>query len=458
MKNYDVILVGAGIANVMSALSLVGTSLSVLIIEQGNSVDHRDCLKDKCGKCANCNPCRVTSGFGGAGFMSDCKLTYTNEVGGEVAEYIGIDNFNRYMKSVGDIFTLFKAKDNVVYNEEFANSFKYECSKHSLNLIKSPIRHLGTDGARDVMRNIYDYLHNASNVTVLCNSTVTNINFENKLVTLKTGETIQGKYISIAVGRSGSEWLTNLCKHQGIKVITGDVDIGVRVECPRSIMDNVTDNLYEFKILYNSSTGNTCRTFCVNPGGLVVRENYDGDIACVNGHSLSDNGSNTTNFAILVSCHFTEPFNEPIEYGKRICKLTNMLSDGKPMVQRLVDLKAYKRSTPDRMKRLVYKPTLSDCEAGDLRYVLPSNIIDSILEFVEKLDTVIPGINGNDTIFYAPECKFSSAKIDLTNTLENEKYKNIFFAGDSAGISRGIMQAAIAGRYIAQEIKSRENN
>ena len=462
MYKYDVILVGGGIANILCAVKLANTDKKVLLIEQGNEIHKRICPKMKTGKCVNCKPCKITTGFGGAGFCSDCKLTYTHEIGGDVASYIGKEKFYELLNDVSNTFTDFGAAENYVYNEEFANNFQYECSKYGMKLIKYPVRHLGTDGARVVMQNIYDYLEASPNITIKCNKEVVDIDFSNKVVYLahKLVDTeleeyeYTADYISIAVGRHGSEWLSNLCKKQGIKVEAGAVDIGVRVECPRSVTDNITDNLYEMKIVYNSSTGNICRTFCVNPGGYVVRENYDGNIACVNGHSLSDNKSFTTNFAILVSCRFTEPFNEPIEYGKSICRLSNMLSDCKPMVQRLVDLQSRKRSTSDRLKRIIYEPTLTEVEPGDLRYVLPPNVLDSILEFLDKLNNVMPGISsdGNSTLLYAPECKFSSARIDLNNNLQTERYTGIYFAGDSAGISRGIMQAAIAGDFIAKDI------
>lgn len=455
IEHYDVILIGGGIANIMCAIQLANTNKTVCLIEQGNPIKTRLCPKTKIGKCINCQSCQITTGFGGAGFCSDCKLTYTHEVGGDLAEYIGEDTFYTLLKKVSDAFTLFGASENFVYNEDFANKFQYECSKYGMKLLKYPVRHLGTDGAKIVMENIWKCLDGASNITVECNTKVTDIDFTNKYIKIERGiytSVLSADYISIAVGRHGSEWLSNLCKDQGIKVNAGSVDIGVRVECPRSITDKITDNLYDTKIVYTGATGNTCRTFCVNPGGEVVRENYDGNIACVNGHALSDNKFFTTNFAILVSCHFTEPFNSPIEYGKSICKLSNMLSDGKPMVQRLTDLKVYKRSTADRLKKLIYAPTLAEAEPGDLRYVFPSRVIDSILEFLEKLDNVIPGINDGQTILYSPECKFSSAKIELNNRLQTPNYKNIYFAGDSAGISRGIMQAAIAGLFIANDI------
>ena len=457
-EEYDVILVGGGIANIMCALKFIGTDKKVLLIEKGNNIYNRVCPKITTGKCVNCKTCNITTGFGGAGFFSDCKLTYTDEVGGDVAEYIGKDRFKALLNEVSDIFTQFGAREEYVYNEEFANSFQYECSKYGLRLTKYPVRHLGTDGAYKVMANIYEALDTASNITILCVTEVLSIDFENKVVKIKTNKSnvtyIIGKYISVAVGRSGSEWLSNLCKEQGIKITAGSVDIGVRVECPRAITDKVTDNLYDFKVSYHSSTGNTCRTFCVNPGGHVVSEVYDGSIKCVNGHSFAENESPSTNFAILVSCLLTEPFNQPIEYAKRVCSLVNMLADNKPMVQRLVDLQANKRTNKERYKRVIFDPTLEGAEPGDLRYAFPSKIVDSILEFLDKLDNVIPGISspGNSTILYGPECKFSSAKLDLNNKLQNDNFPGVYFAGDSAGISRGIMQAAVAGTFIAEDI------
>ncbi len=281
-NNYDVILVGGGIANILCAIKLAHTDLKVLLIEQGNSIDKRDCPKTKTGKCVNCKTCRITTGFGGAGFCSDCKLDYSSEVGGDVIHYIGRETFDQLLNDVSDIFTSFGADDSYVYNEEFANSLKYECSKYGMKLVKYPVRHLGTDGARVVMNNIYNYLNGADNITILCNTQVMDIDFANKIVYFASSDDdsaghnyYSADYISIAVGRSGSEWLSNICKKQDVKVDAGSVDIGVRVECPRSVTDNITDNLYEMKIYYNSSTGNTCRTFCVNPGGYVVQEKWN---------------------------------------------------------------------------------------------------------------------------------------------------------------------------------------
>jgi hypothetical protein len=260
--------------------------------------------------------------------------------------------------------------------------------------------------------------------------------------------------IVIAVGRSGSEWLINECKENNLKTTNNQVDIGVRVELPRAITDFLTDGLYEFKI-YNTSktTENSVRTFCMNPGGFVSQENYDDNLAVVNGHSYHDLKSNNTNFALLVSSRFTEPFDEPIAYGKYIARLSNMLTGGKIMVQRLKDLKNGKRSTYDRLKKLSYEPTLKDAVPGDLSYVLPSRILNALLETFDELEHVCPGISGKDTILYGVEVKFYSAKIEVNNNLET-KYKGVYAIGDGAGITRGLMQASISGVIAARDILS----
>ena len=449
MKHYDIICVGAGPTNIFLALSLMNTDKSILIIDKGKNIYSRSCPKLKTGKCVHCSPCNITNGFAGAGTFSDCKLTYSSEIGGNLIDYIGEENFYKYQDEVDKIFTKYGGKEEYSYDEDFANNLQYECSKYGMKLLKGKVRHLGSDGSQKVMKNIYDDLINSSNITIINNCEVVYIDFRNNIVITKEDK-YSYSYISVAVGRSGSDWLNKLCTDNNITVKSGDIDIGVRVECPRAITDPVTDKLYEFKIV-NYVNDKKCRTFCVNPGGAVVQENYD-DIACVNGHSLSDNATLNTNFALLVTSHFTEPFNQPYEYAKSICKLTNMLAGGKPIVQRLIDLKNKKRSTKDRMARLSIIPTLKDAEPGDLRYCLPESILETIVETIDNLNNIMPGINGKDTIFYATEIKRNGNVIDVNEKLSPVNYSNVFFAGDSSGISRGIIQAAIAGMYIAKNI------
>ena len=458
MKHYDLICVGAGIANIALAIQFIGTDKSVLLLEKGKGIDNRKCPKAQLGKCVNCYPCHITTGFGGAGCFSDCKLTYSPDIGGTLIKYIGKDKFDKYLDRADKLFTEYGGKEEYFYNGDFANELSYECSKYGIKLVKGKVRHLGTDGSYEVMTNIYNALNAAPNIEVKCNADVFDVDFSNKKVTLKNGDYFTAENISIAVGRYGSEWLRTLCINNNIALDSGTVDIGVRVECPRAITDKITDKLYEFKLVNYSSSDNAVRTFCVNPGGIVTQENYDNEdgskLICVNGHSYSDNKSLATNFALVATCHFTEPFNQPIQYAKSIARMCNMLSDNKPMVQRLVDLQNKKRSTKSRMSRLCYNPTL-EAEPGDLRYVLPANIIDSITETLENLDNIMPGINGKNTILYAPELKFYSSRINVNKNLQSDLFPNIYFLGDSSGVTHGIIQSAMSGIYVSDLIKNK---
>ena len=451
--NYDIILVGCGIANIMCALECLKTNPNthILMIEKGNAITKRSCPKAKVGRCVNCQPCQITTGFAGAGCFSDSKLTFSSEVGGQLVEYIGQEKFDELLNDVESVFTEYGGDTNIHYNEEYANALQYECSKYGMKLVKSKIRHLGTDGSYNVMLNIYNKLISHPNVTILCNTEVVDVDLNEKVVYTTKG-TYTGKHISIAVGRYGSEWLRNLCVQNDIRLINGDVDVGVRVEVPNAVTDDVTKNLYEFKIINYSDSDNKVRSFCVNPGGFVTQENYDNGIACVNGHSYLDKKSQNKNFALLVSSHFTDPFNEPIKYGQRVCEIVNMLADGKPMVQRLIDLKHKKRTTKDRLARLSITPTLKDAEPGDLRYALPANILDSIVQTLDNMANVIPNINGKNTVLYAPEVKFYSSKIELNKNLQCDKFSDVYFLGDSSGVTHGIIQSAMSGIYAAQQI------
>lgn len=457
IKHFDIVAVGGGIANIMAVLKLLKHNplLKILMLEQGNELNKRICPKEKTGICANCKNCYLF-GWGGAGTFSDSKLTYSPDVGGNIIDYIGENNFDNYILEADNIFTEFGGNTIVNYNEEFANSLAYECSKYGLKLIKGKVRHLGTDGSQQVMKNIYDHLSTYSNLEIKCNSPVIDIDFDNKKINYidNVGDNVwvSSDNILIGVGRSGSDWLNTLCKKNDIPLLNNYIDIGVRVECPASVTDEITKCLYEFKIQNFSDTGNKVRTFCVNPNGFVTQENYDGHISCVNGHSYLSKHSENTNFALLVSCKFTEPFNEPIKFGKTLCEYINMLTNGKVMVQRLVDLKSKKRSTKERMKRLSITPTLKDAEPGDLRYALPSNVLDSIIQTIDNISNVIPNLNGANTILYAPEVKFYSSLVDVNSSLEVEYLPNIYWLGDSSGITHGIIQSSISGLYVADKI------
>lgn len=455
--NYDVIMVGSGIANIMATLKLIEKkpNIKILMLEKGNTITKRICPKEKLGKCIHCENCYLF-GWGGAGTFSDSKLSYSPDIGGTVIDYIGQDNFYKYLEQADFIFSKYGGIKDYSDNEDYANNLAYECSKYGMKLVKSKFRHLGTDGSQMVMTNIYCYLSTFKNITIKCNCEVRDIDFDKKIVHLDNEEQVTGDNIIVGVGRDGANWLNEICRKQAVNILNAPIDIGVRVECPAAVTDEITNELYEFKIVNHSDT-NKVRTFCVNPNGFVVNEKYDDDIICVNGHSFLDKKSMNTNFALLVSCSFTEPFNEPIKFGKTLCSYINMLTNGKVMVQRLVDLKNKKRSTKDRIKRLSIDPTLKDAEPGDLRYALPSNVLDSILQTIENLSNVIPNLNGPNTILYAPEVKFYSSLIDVNNNLELKDFEGIYCIGDSSGITHGIMQSSISGLYVADKILEKDN-
>lgn len=460
MKGYDVICVGSGIANIMAVIKILENKpdTSILMLERGNSLNNRICPKETVGKCINCKNCFLF-GWGGSGTFSDSKLSYNSEVGGNIVEYIGEDNFNKYINEADNIFTKFGGDPTVYYNEEFSNKLSYECQKYGMKLLKGQYRHLGTDGSQQVMKKIYEWITSFSNVEIKCNTPVIDIDFKNKVVIYKNSnekEThVFGDNIIIGVGRDGSDWLSELCDKKNIPVKNNVIDIGVRVECPNAVTDDITKELYEFKIINYGSSQNKTRSFCVNPSGYVTQEKYEDGILCANGHSYLDKKSENTNFALLVSCKFTE-FDKSIKFGKTLCSYINMLANNKVMVQRLVDLKAKKRSTPDRMKRLSITPTLKDAYPGDLRYALPSNVLDSIIEALDNMSNVIPNLNGPNTILYAPEVKFYSALIDVNNKLQVDGMNSIYYIGDSSGITRGIMQSSISGLY-AGDLILRDN-
>lgn len=457
MRQYETIIIGCGPAGIFTALELLKNKpdMKIVMFDKGNSIKIRKCPKSKTINCIGCKPCNISCGFGGAGAFSDGKLSLSKDVGGWIEEYIGETETNNLIDYVDKIYLSYGGNKEISYNEDFANKIDYECSKYGLRFIKCPIRHLGTEKSAKIMEDMYDYIVCHDNVDVISKADVEKIDMENKIVTVNNKE-YTALNIVIAVGRSGAEWLLNQCKENNINTKNNQVDIGVRVELSRSVTDFLTNGLYEFKI-HNTSktTENNVRTFCMNPGGFVSQENYDDNLAVVNGHSYHDLKSNNTNFALLVSSKFTEPFNEPITYGKYIARLSNMLTGGKIMVQRLKDLKAGKRTTESRLKKLSYEPTLKDAVPGDLSYVLPSRIMNALLETFDELEKICPGISGRDTILYGVEVKFYSAKVEVNNDLET-KYNGIYAIGDGAGITRGLMQASITGVIAARSILNKK--
>ncbi|KEH99345.1 NAD(P)/FAD-dependent oxidoreductase [Clostridium massiliodielmoense] len=462
-NNYDVIIVGAGPAGIFTALEVtkLNSELSVLIIDKGRNIEKRTCPARKTGKCVNCNPCAITFGWSGAGAFSDGKLSLSPEVGGRILEYYSEEECKNLINYCDNIYLKFGA-NKVVHglNNERVEEIKYEASKHNIRLIECPVRHLGTELAYNVLRDMYHHLIDNTNTDfselteaeelIVEDNKVTGI-----IVNSKDGRCeIKGEYIVVAPGRGGAEWLSKEAEKLNIKTKNNAVDIGVRVEVPNSIMDHLTKDLYEAKLVYYSDTfDNKVRTFCMNPGGVVSEEHYDDNIAVVNGHSYSEEKLRTsnTNFAMLVSTSFTEPFNQPIDYGKYIAQLGNMLTGGPIMVQRLGDLLQGRRTDESRLKKSTTIPTLKSAIPGDLSFVLPQRHLTSIIEALRAFDKVAPGLYSKNTLLYGVEVKFYSSKFDTNNKFETE-INNLYTIGDGAGITRGLMQASSTGVIVARDI------
>ena len=454
---YDVIIVGAGPAGIFSALELTEkTNLNVLVLDRGLDIDKRKCPSSRGFECVHCEPCSVLSGWGGAGAYSDGKLTLSTEVGGWLNQYVSTKELAELVKYCDGIYIKFGASEQVFggQNAEI-DEIERKASLAGLKLIKQEVRHMGTDKCLETLQRMRKYLNDK--ITFLPKTEVKGLIAENHViqgVETVSGEKFLAKYVIIAPGRGGAEWLQTEAQIRGLKTVNNPVDIGVRVELLASVMENLTKALYEPKLVYYSrSFDDQIRTFCVSPYGEVTTESYDG-VLTVNGGSHAETKTANTNFAILVSTSFTEPFKEPIAYGKYIARLSNLLSGG-VMVQRLGDLNHGRRSTPERLAHSVLTPTLKNATPGDLSFVLPYRYLTDIREMLEALDKIAPGVASPETLLYGVEVKFYSSHLQLNNALES-KIQNMFTIGDGAGVTRGLIQASASGVIVAREILKRE--
>jgi len=458
-ERFDVAIIGAGPTGIFTALKLSqeNPSLRILLLDKGHELEKRHCPAQRPGgKSIQCNPCHVLSGWGGAGAFSDGKLTLSPEVGGNLGDYLGREKLQAVIGEVDKIYSDFGAESPVFGTDmDEVERLQKKAAKAGLKLLAMPVRHIGTENCRKVLRNLQKELLSRG-VEIRMKTPVARILAENsavKGVETEKGERIEAAFVVIAPGREGASWLTQVAKDLNLSLDRNPVDIGVRVEVPAVVMEPLTSVLYESKLLYTSRAfDDKVRTFCMNPYGEVVLEHV-GDVITVNGHSYANRKTLNTNFAILVSKRFTEPFKDPIAYGKSIARLANLLGGG-VIVQRLGDLEQGRRSTPERLCRSIVTPTLKDATPGDLGLVLPYRYLVDILEMLKAMDELVPGVYSPHTLLYGVEVKFYSSRLKLTSSLETE-VKNLFAAGDGAGVTRGLVQASASGLVVAEEILRR---
>ncbi len=453
MINYDVIIVGAGPGGIFTAYELtkLNKNLKIAVLEKGHELKKRKCPidNDKIKGCINCKTCSIMCGFGGAGAFSDGKYNITNNFGGNLHEHIGESQAISLMEYVDEINMEYGGKGTKMYSSA-SGKLRALCEKNGLNLLDAKVRHLGTDKNYIVLENLYNYLKDR--VDFFFDTLVTDIKLSNDtfVVCVNNGEYSCKKAV-VSVGRSGSSWMEKLCKNLGIKTNSNRVDIGVRVELPAPVFAHVTDEAYEGKIVYKTHKfEDYVRTFCMNPNGIVVNENTNG-IITVNGHSFEDEKFKTpnTNFALLVSKHFTEPFKDSNGYAENIARLSNMLGGG-VLVQRFGDLIRGRRSTEERIKLGGVNPTLS-ATPGDLSLVLPKRILDGIIEMVYALDKIAPGTASDDTLLYGVEVKFYNMEVELTNHLET-KLPGLYVIGDGSGVTHSLSHASASGVFVARDM------
>jgi len=458
-QSYDIIIVGTGPAGIFSAIELTKNNtlpLKILMLDKGPDLEKRRCPASRGFGCVNCDPCTLLQGWGGAGAFSDGKLDISTEVGGWLTDYVTREKLADYIEYVDGIYRQFGAPEHVYGTEpDKIDEIERKAAFAGLKLIHQKIRHMGTDQCVQVLRNMRRQLK--EKVEVQTGVEVKSLMVKNgKVEGVETtnGEKVQGEYVIVAPGRSGAEWLTVEAQTLGLKTLNNPVDVGVRVEVLASVMEELTEALYEPKFVYFSkSFDDNVRTFCVCPRGEVITESYEG-IITVNGQSYAERKTDNTNFALLVSTKFTEPFREPIAYGKYIARLTNLLSGG-IIIQRLGDLEVGRRSTEERISRSLVVPTLKNATPGDLSFVVPYRYIADIREMLQALDHVAPGVNSKDTLLYGAEVKFYTSRLELSNQLET-RIRNLFTIGDGAGLTRGLIQASVSGVIVAREIAKRE--
>lgn len=453
MKDYDIIVVGAGASGAFLAYELtkLNTNKKVLVIDGGRRVENRTCpiTEGKVDHCIGCKPCNIMYGFGGAGTLSDGKYNITTNFGGDLHRYIGEKKAMELMEYVDSVLMKFDGGDDLELYSTDKNDLKTKCLRYDLHLLDAKVRHFGTDRNKLILQKMYDYVKDT--VDFEFSTMVEDVDYENGKYIVKTerGEEYLCDDLVLAAGRSGSKWIGDVCDKFGIKSKRNRVDIGLRVEVPAEVFKHITDDVYEAKIMYQTKQYNDIvRTFCMNPYGHVVTENTNG-ILTVNGHSFTDPKlqSENTNFALLVTNRFTEPFEDSNEYGESIAKLSNMLGGG-VLMQRFGDLVMGRRSSERRMAKCFTKPTMN-ATAGDLSLVMPKRQLDDIIEMIYQLDKIAPGMANDDTLLYGIEVKFYNSEIEVDEKFESN-HKGLYCIGDGSGATHSLSQASACGIEVAR--------
>lgn len=465
---YDCLIIGAGPAGIFTAVEMLrkGSKKKILMVEKGVSVEKRRCPKAKTKECVNCKPfCHITTGFSGAGAFSDGKLSLSYEVGGDLPTLIGAEKAQETINYTDKIYLEFGADPHVegLGQEQKVKEIRRRAIKAGLKLVDCPIRHLGTEKAQKIYYDLQEYLLN-SGVEIWFSTICKDIIIENGACIGAVFEdskggnerTVYASDVVVATGRKGAEWLEKECEKHNILHQPGTVDIGVRVEVRNEILEEVNEVLYESKLIgYPLPFKNKVRTFCQNPGGFVSQENYDNNLAVVNGHSYKDLKSNNTNLAILVSHNFTYPFNQPIEYAQKVGELTNMLANSKILVQRYGDILDGKRTWEKELSQSNVKPTIPDAVAGDITAAMPYRAMTNIINFIKAMDYVVPGFASSETLLYSPELKFYSNRVKMDENLTTS-IKGLYCLGDSSGWTRGLMMASAMGVLMGRRLSEKE--